>query len=105
MSIIQYTIECSPLYNYQQNSRRALRETKVYQEALQEDRQEGEQLLILRQVTRRVGILSPKTEAQVQALDLFRLEALGEALLDFSKPSDLDEWLRSRSVANGELKS
>jgi predicted transposase/invertase (TIGR01784 family) len=86
-----------------------LRQTKVYQEALQEGRQEGrqegEQLLVLRLLTRRLGKISPNAEAQIQALDLARLEVLGEALLDFSKPSDLDEWLHSRSVASGESQS
>jgi hypothetical protein len=32
-------------------------------------------------------------EAQVRALSLPQLEALGEALLDFSEPDDLDSWL------------
>jgi hypothetical protein len=28
-----------------------------------------------------------------------KLEALGEALLDFTKPEDLEEWLRSRCAS------
>jgi predicted transposase YdaD len=71
-----------------------LRETKVYQEALQEGRQEGEQSLVLRQLTRRLGALPPKTEAQVQALELSQLATLGEAQLDFSGLEDLERWLR-----------
>jgi predicted transposase/invertase (TIGR01784 family) len=73
-----------------------LRETKVYQEALQEGEQRGalrEQSLILRQLSRRVGTLAPGIEAQVQALDLPKLEALGEALLDFKEMDDLVGWL------------
>jgi predicted transposase YdaD len=49
--------------------------------------------LILRQLTRRVGILSPMLQAQVEALPLAQLEALGEALLDFSGQADLERWL------------
>jgi predicted transposase/invertase (TIGR01784 family) len=87
-----------------------LRETKVYQEALQEGEQIGEQVgeqrgrtqeaqsLILRLLSRRVGTLPAGVEAQVQALDLPRLEDLGEALLDFTGMDDLVEWLETHSV-------
>jgi predicted transposase YdaD len=87
-----------------------LRESPWYQEIRQEGRQEGEQTgvfkgeqsLILRQLTRRIGEVSPERRSQVQALSLPQLEALGEALLDFSEPADLDEWLRSHNVADSE---
>ena len=81
-----------------------LRESPWYQEIRQEGRQEGEQTgvlreqaLILRQLTRRIGEVSSERQSQLQALSLSQLEALGEALLDFSGPTDLDEWLRSQS--------
>jgi predicted transposase YdaD len=80
-----------------------LRESPWYQEIRQEGRQEGEQTgvlreqsLILRLLTRRIGEVSAERQSQIQALSLTQLEALGEALLDFSEPTDLDEWLRSR---------
>jgi predicted transposase YdaD len=84
-----------------------LRESPWYQEIRQEGRQEGEQSgalkegqsLILRLLTRRIGEVSPEMRLQVQALSLPQIEALGEALLDFSEPADLDEWLRSHRVA------
>jgi predicted transposase YdaD len=88
-----------------------LKQTRVYQEAKaegvqegrqegrqegkQEGRQEGERNLVLRQLPRRIGTLSPELIAQISALNLPQLEALGEALLDFSRPSDLTDWLRS----------
>jgi Domain of unknown function (DUF4351) len=64
--------------------------------------QEGEQTgavrearsLVLRLLARRVGTLPATVEAQVQALALPQLEALGEALLDFVEPADLTNWLR-----------
>jgi hypothetical protein len=31
--------------------------------------------------------------SQIQALSLPQLEALGEALLDFTTPDDLHEWI------------
>lgn len=55
---------------------------------------EGEQALILRQLTRRIGSLAPEMLVQVQALSLAQLESLGEALLDFAEAGDLVRWLR-----------
>jgi predicted transposase YdaD len=66
-----------------------LKDTKVYQEG----RIEEARSLILRQLTRRLGTLPATVEAQVQALALPQLEALGEALLDFSEPANLVTWL------------
>jgi Domain of unknown function (DUF4351) len=60
----------------------------------EQGRTEEARSLILRQLSRRVGILPPSVEAQVQALDLPQLEALGEALLDFTGVDDLVGWLR-----------
>jgi predicted transposase/invertase (TIGR01784 family) len=73
-----------------------LRETKVYQEALHEGEQTGEARLVLRQLTRRIGSMAPEEVlVQIQSLSLPQLESLGEALLDFSQPDDLVEWLRT----------
>jgi predicted transposase YdaD len=82
-----------------------LRESPWYLEIQQESEQvgeqrgrtEGEKSLILRLLSRRVGTLPTNVEAQVQALDLPKLEALGEALLDFSELNDLVNWIRSHS--------
>jgi predicted transposase YdaD len=68
------------------------------QKGRQEGRQEGldrERALILRQLTRRLGSIAPAQETQIRALSLTQLEDLGEALLDFTQPSDLDKWLQS----------
>jgi predicted transposase YdaD len=56
--------------------------------------QEGELSLVLRLLKRRFGKIAPETEAQIVALSLTQLEELGEALLDFSKSSDLNDWLQ-----------
>jgi predicted transposase/invertase (TIGR01784 family) len=79
-----------------------MRESVIYQDILQEGeqkgrqegRQEGELALILRQLTRRVGTITPEVEAQVRRLSLTQLDNLGEALLDFSLAADLDSWLK-----------
>jgi len=55
--------------------------------------QKGEQTLIRRQLTRRLGELSEPLQGQIEALSLAQLEALGEALLDFNSVEDLIHWL------------
>jgi predicted transposase/invertase (TIGR01784 family) len=60
-----------------------------------EGRTEEAQLLILRQLSRRIGAVSPEERSHIQALSLTQLESLGEALLDFSSSNDLDNWLRA----------
>jgi predicted transposase YdaD len=80
-----------------------MRESVIYQEIEAEaeargeakGKIEGELNFALRLLARRIGTLAPETEAQIRTLSLPQLEALGEALLDFSQPSDLQDWLRS----------
>jgi predicted transposase/invertase (TIGR01784 family) len=66
-------------------------------EGEQRGRAEEGRSLVLRLLARRVGTLPINVEAQVQALALPQLEALGEALLDFTQLSDLTAWLQSHS--------
>jgi predicted transposase/invertase (TIGR01784 family) len=56
-------------------------------------RTEGLFALILRQLNRRFGSIAPSLEEQVRELDLDRLEALGEDLVDFMTIQDLVDWL------------
>jgi predicted transposase/invertase (TIGR01784 family) len=82
----------------------SLEESRVYRDAReegriqgqQEGRQEGELAIVLRQLNRRVGQLTPELRTQVQALSLIQLEALGEALLDFRMIADLITWLQAQ---------
>ncbi len=64
-------------------------------EGIAEGKLEEGRSLILRQLSRRVGDLTPVLRSQVQALSLLQLESLGEALLDFTRVEDLEQWLRS----------
>jgi predicted transposase/invertase (TIGR01784 family) len=73
----------------------SLEETRVYQDASIEGAFKGEQALILRQLTRRIGKLTPEMLQHVQTLSLTQLESLGEALLDFTSVDDLEGWLRT----------
>jgi predicted transposase/invertase (TIGR01784 family) len=82
-----------------------MRESTMYQSILREGRAEGLEQgliqgrtvegreLVLRQLTRKLSILSPEVAAKVSALSLEKLEALGEALLDFTTVADLESWL------------
>ena len=79
--------------------------TRAAQDLLDRGRQEGEAqgeargralgevTVTLRLLNRRCGLLSDATTAEIQALPLEQLEALAEALLDFSGPADLTAWL------------
>jgi hypothetical protein len=66
---------------------------KGRQEGRQEGRREGTVQLVLKQLRRRVGAVSEDQEARVRRLPTERLDALGEALLDFQGVDDLDGWL------------
>lgn len=72
-----------------------LKQTRAYQQALQEGRQEGEAVIVLRLLVLRIGKLSPETQLRVQSLSSQQLESLSEALLNFSQLSDLQDWLQS----------
>jgi predicted transposase/invertase (TIGR01784 family) len=72
-----------------------MQQSVIYQDILQEGCQAGETKLVLRLLSLRIGELSPEMRSQIQALSLDRLESLGEALLDFTKPDDLNDWMRT----------
>jgi predicted transposase/invertase (TIGR01784 family) len=67
----------------------------VFQLGIQEGRQEGEVKLIIRLLNRRLGLVTPNQENQIRGLSLPQLEALGEALLDFTNSTDIDTWLNT----------
>ncbi len=77
-----------------------LKQTRVYQQALaegrQEGRQEGELAVVLRLLTRRLGQVEPQWQSQMQQLSSTQLEALADALLDFSTTDDLVAWLQAQ---------
>jgi predicted transposase YdaD len=76
-------------------------QSRFYQEVVEVGRQEGLQAgllageadLILRQLTRKYGTLTPEVNQQIKALTIAELGDLGEALLDFVEISDLENWL------------
>jgi hypothetical protein len=55
--------------------------------------EQGELNLVLRQLGRRLQRLSPMLEEQVRQLPRLQVQALGDALLDFTGEADLVAWL------------
>jgi predicted transposase YdaD len=73
-----------------------MRESVTYQEILEEGLERGlqqERALVVRLLTKKIGNLTPKVQAQVSSLLIDRVESLGEALLDFTSMADLEVWL------------
>jgi predicted transposase YdaD len=68
-------------------------QSAAYREIFGQGRQEGEVELTLLMLRRRCGELSPEQQARVSQLSLPQLEALAEALLDFTGMADLKAWL------------
>jgi predicted transposase YdaD len=66
---------------------------KLREEGREEGREEERLAVVLRQLTRRCGPLSPEVTAQVQQLAAPHLLDLTEALLDFTGAEDLRRWL------------
>jgi predicted transposase YdaD len=67
------------------------------QRGRQEGQREGEIELVLRLLKRRLGVLTAPQERSVRKLDTSRIEALSEALFDFTSRADLVRWLRANS--------
>jgi predicted transposase/invertase (TIGR01784 family) len=85
-----------------------MRESVIYQEILAEGEAKGkaegkvegleiglqqEKALVIRQLARKLGNVSPQLLDRVNNLSIERVEALGEALLDFTGVSDLENFL------------
>ena len=56
----------------------------------------GEQQLIIRQLNRRIGEIESSFIETIRTLTIDQLELLGEALLDFSSVTDLEQWLENK---------
>jgi predicted transposase/invertase (TIGR01784 family) len=72
-----------------------LKQSRVYQEARQEGREEDRRETVLMLLTYKFGRLSSQKQASIEALNFDRLQALSTALLDFTSLSDLETWLQS----------
>jgi predicted transposase/invertase (TIGR01784 family) len=71
-----------------------IQQTRVYQDA----KADGEKILVLKQLARKLGNITPEIRSQVNNLSIEQLESLGEALLDFSQMGDLMSWLDANQI-------
>lgn len=74
--------------------------TSWMEEGIQQGMQQGMQqeaaTLVLRQLNRRFGRVSPQLQERIQNLSTTELEDLAEALLDFTNIADVEAWLGNR---------
>ena len=83
-----------------------MRESVIYQDILEEGREEGrsqgELNLIIRLLTRRFGAVDETVRSRIVTLPLALLEDLGEALLDFAEIEDLINWLQTHAPESNQ---
>ena len=65
-----------------------------YDRGLRFGEETGRRSLILRLLTRTVGLIDDQTNDRISNLSIVKLESLGEALLDFRSIDDLTTWLQ-----------
>ena len=74
-----------------------MQESVIYQDikeqGIKQGLQQGQVSLVLRLLKRRLGKIESGDETRIIGLSVEQLEALGEALLDFSNRDDLLAWL------------
>jgi hypothetical protein len=74
--------------------------TSWMQQGLEQGLEQGaerEKDLIVRLLKRKIGPIDANLEAEIKALDLELMEALGEALLDFLTVENLRDWLNNQA--------
>jgi predicted transposase YdaD len=98
-----------------------LKQTRVYQDAMKEGEQIGEQRglqlgeqigeqrgvqigaqrelskILVRLLTRKFGKVSPRLKTRLSKMPVDQLEDLAEAIFDFETVADLNAWLRSHT--------
>jgi predicted transposase YdaD len=81
-----------------------MKESVIYQEIFETGEQQGEQRAeqraltrekawIVRIITKKFGEIPPDVRSTIELLSIDQLEALGEALFDFTSFQDLQNWL------------
>ena len=86
----ELVMKLSPIYTARLEEREQIGLQKGIQQELQQRIS-----LIIRQLKKKVGELSPSLESQVMGLPIDILENLGEDLLDFNSIDDLTNWLNA----------
>jgi predicted transposase/invertase (TIGR01784 family) len=66
------------------------------QQGIEQGIKKGKLELIMRLVARRVGKIESELQIRISRLSIEQLENLGEAVFDFTSPSDLMHWLQGQ---------
>ncbi|MDJ0618018.1 MAG: DUF4351 domain-containing protein [Calothrix sp. MO_192.B10] len=69
--------------------------TSWMRKGLEQGEKQGELKLLMRQINRRLGEITPQLKGRIENLSTPELENLGEALLDFSSVADLEAWFEN----------
>ena len=72
---------------------------------IRQGRQTEGTALVLRLLRRRLGPLPEARRRAIEKLSLPKIEALGEALLDFDSPDDLSRWLQKNATSAATRKT
>ena len=91
----ELVMKLSPIYTARLEEREQIGLEKGVQQGIQQGIQQEATLLIMRQLKRKIGEISPELEAKVMSLPIDILENLGEDLLDFNSIDDLTNWLNN----------
>lgn len=67
--------------------------TSWIEEGIVKGQESATRRLVIKQLTRKFGNLSPEPFSRVNGLNLDRVEALAEDLSDFTSVGDLERWL------------
>ena len=67
-------------------------------EGMQQGELSGRAATVVRQLARRLGMLSREDERRVRVLSITMLDRLADDLLDFQEPADLQRWLARYAV-------
>lgn len=67
--------------------------TSWMEQGIEQGVRQGKWELVLRMLRKRQGALEADIEARIAGLSVEQIEALGEALLDFTSTADLTSWL------------
>lgn len=68
------------------------------QQGMQQGEISGRAATVVRQLTRRLGMLSREDERRVRVLSITMLDLLADDLLDFQEPADLKRWFARYAV-------
>ena len=66
---------------------------KITTSWMEQGQESATRALVIKQLTRKLGNLSPGLLARVNGLSLERVEALAFDLLEFTSVGDLESWL------------